>query len=123
MIVLYRIGHILTLYFGISGAAVARGWSSFFYKLFIICGVDGFPKWLYKIQFTDDEDFPISLCLLSAVIIASYTILMLNGVKDSALVNNIAGAITIVNIIFVVSIHLLLFIIFNIIFIILCLSY
>eukprot|EP00944_MAST-04C_sp_MAST-4C-sp1_P013015 g13015.t1 len=94
--VAWFIGWNLTLEYGISAAAIARGWSNYFVEFCKAVGAPP-PRWLYDIP------LPLPPVLTSAsplagIIVFLCTIMLLAGVKESSKMNII---ITVVNLLLV----------------------
>ena len=90
------IGWNLTLEYGISAAAIARGWSNYFVEFCKAVGAPP-PWWLYDIPLHLPPVL-VSASPLAGIIVFFCTILLLAGVKESSKMNIV---ITIVNLLLV----------------------
>lgn len=90
------IGWNLTLEYGISASAVARGWASYVAQLFQDLGAP-LPTWLHGAEVLGTR-----LSLLAVLIIAACTVVLLLGVKESARFNFVMTIINVTIILFII---------------------
>ncbi len=92
----YLTGHALHLVLIASAAIAARCWASYINIFLSSFGIHLWP-WLY------DQDFHgISVCMMGAVLVIFFTLLMLWGMKESTTVNNTISIINVGTLIFAV---------------------
>jgi APA family basic amino acid/polyamine antiporter len=93
------IGWNLTLEYGVSAAAVARGWSSYFAGFLIGVGAD-VPSWLAGTdRYLDGNIAPAPFAFL---IVALCTGLLLFGVQESSMFNNVVTVINVSLLLFII---------------------
>lgn len=94
--VAWFIGWNLTLEYGISASAVARGWASYVAQLFQDLGAP-LPTWLHGAEVLGTR-----ISFLAVLIIAACTFVLLLGVKESARFNFIMTIVNVTIILFIV---------------------
>ncbi len=91
------VGWNLTLEYAISAAAVARGWSGNVILMFVQFGWTP-PSWINDIEIGNGY----SISLLSLIICAACTVLLMAGAKESANFNKFITVLNIVVILFII---------------------
>jgi len=90
----------LTLEYAISAAAVARAWSNNLNLFLAKVGLE-LPKWFFNIPVDGGEYFK-GFSIMSVVICALCTLLLMRGVKESATFNKIITTLNISLILFII---------------------
>jgi len=90
------LGWNLTLEYGISAAAIARGWANYVYAILNSMGLDA--PWLNSIELGGEY----IASPLAALCIILCSLLLIIGARESALVNNVMTSINVLVILFVV---------------------
>lgn len=90
----YLAGHSLTLINIMSAAFGARCWSFYIASTLGMAGIQ-IPLWLYNWDVCG-----VQICILGAVIVVIFSLLMLFGIEDSATVNNVIAALNVLTLIF-----------------------
>ncbi|ETO24702.1 cationic amino acid transporter [Reticulomyxa filosa] len=93
----FLIGWDLTLEYGISAATVAQGWSGYLRTLLLSCGVE--DKYLPWVLFGKYVNSFFTINIMSGILIALCTMLLMYGVRESARFTNV---ITVWNIVLIV---------------------
>ena len=83
----FLIGWNLTLEYGISAATVAQGWSSYV-KTFLV-DVDVPNNYLPAILFGDNINDVFTINIMSGIIIMICTVLIIYGIRESAIITNL----------------------------------
>eukprot|EP00826_Nyctotherus_ovalis_P037755 TRINITY_DN3471_c0_g6_i1.p1 TRINITY_DN3471_c0_g6~~TRINITY_DN3471_c0_g6_i1.p1 ORF type:complete len:552 (-),score=113.34 TRINITY_DN3471_c0_g6_i1:90-1745(-) len=92
----YITGHYLHLANIFSGAITARCWGAYVASFIDMFGV-AVPKWTYEW-----EIFGCRLCILGCLLVVGLTMLILNGMKESAKVNNVISTMNLTTLLFAI---------------------